>query len=578
MAAALLLVALPFLVDADGHLAECSSSQDEVTQLLQRRTELHEATTADTSDSFAAPRQRVSLADLGHLTRLTGSDDQCLKFLHIPKTGGTSIEKVAKPAQSWGAAGQADMHCAAEEPCVGRTGDKCCHISDSDQQCSIWHVPPAVDTVRAESYASTCQTFCVVRDPVDRFVSEFKFARKFEDHVDECDSKAFLSWAVHQLDEVKKNPYTRDCHFLPQVDYVYGSSDRGGIPGTYCTRVLRTSNLTMEFNELMDEFGVPVELEDTHEFGTSDCEIQVPNDIVKQIESIYAEDLSAFGFAPRPADVLPEDSAVRSFSSKAEQELKSIAVVAACYPDPTPYALSSGDEDAAKPWQEICAAARRNFQRYCDYHGYQLFFHEETLAGDRPNTWHKVTAIKDALTQDGVEHVFWMDADSLFMNFDRPLELLVPAQDKHLTFSGDKLCFLNAGHLMFSKSNWTLALLDELWDVYPPPAPWDEQSSLIYLLSAKEPDCRTDSSACCRHQPLAECDVRPSVEMNSYTEDFKPGDFIIHFAGIRASDKAAWMGEYDQKVILAGAGQESLSLLHATAKGKMKFIQQSGRM
>lgn len=41
-----------------------------------------------------------------------------------------------------------------------------------------------------------------------------------------------------------------------------------------------------------------------------------------------------------------------------------------------------------------------------------------------------------------------MDSDSLFMNLGKGLESLLPRGDAHVSFSGDGLCFLNAGHMM----------------------------------------------------------------------------------------------------------------------------------
>lgn len=246
-------------------------------------------------------------------------------------------------------------------------------------------------------------------------------------------------------------------------------------------------------------------------------------------------------------------TSVLSISSNASR----ITVVSVCYPQNTDYAT-------------ICRVAHKNFQRYCQDHGYQLIFQNTTPSGlaGRDAAWGKVLALQAALSQPNVDYVFWMDGDSLFMNQDRSLEELIPSGENQLTMTGDHNCFLNSGHLMLKKGNWTENFLNQTWAMYPPPEPkaWWEQSSMIYLLSGLSPEdkdakgCKADVNSCCSSTPGKGCDVRPQRQMNSYLSSFGSGDFILHFAG-EGGEKATLMEQYAQRVLPPAPTEAALAQL-----------------
>ncbi|CAJ1368302.1 unnamed protein product, partial [Effrenium voratum] len=174
----------------------------------------------------------------------------------------------------------------------------------------------------------------------------------------------------------------------------------------------------------------------------------------------------------------------------------SIAVVSVCFPDRTPYAQNRNREDTTESWAQICKAAKENFQAYCSRHGYRLFFmdHKPAKAEGRPATYAKVLAIQHALRAPDVEAAFYMDADSLFMNFEKDLDSLLPSGDKQVTISGDRNCWLNAGHMMFKSSKWTAKFLKERLGAFGPrrnPGPTRAPSSI----SSQTCRQRSESSA-----------------------------------------------------------------------------------
>lgn len=248
-------------------------------------------------------------------------------------------------------------------------------------------------------------------------------------------------------------------------------------------------------------------------------------------------------------------------------------------PNPTNIAVVSVCISLKPQGYDMCKIAEENFRQYCDLQGYELVFHHKSLPGieSRAPHWNKILAIQAAFEKPGIEYVFWMDSDSLFMNENLRLEALAPSGENQLTLSGDDLCFINTGHLMMRKGNWTENVLKQTWDLYPPPQPWQDNSAMAYVLSTlpeKQERCKIHiDDSCCRYHGMIEgCDSRRQQEMNSYLDTFVAGDFILHFAGKAMMDKVTLMKIYAQKAILPGEETQTLAQFHSALRNTAEKI------
>eukprot|EP00442_Polarella_glacialis_P055527 CAMPEP_0115134100 /NCGR_PEP_ID=MMETSP0227-20121206/54876_1 /TAXON_ID=89957 /ORGANISM="Polarella glacialis, Strain CCMP 1383" /LENGTH=314 /DNA_ID=CAMNT_0002540477 /DNA_START=48 /DNA_END=988 /DNA_ORIENTATION=- len=167
------------------------------------------ATSLVTKVALGTPNSSLTLHEKASKTSLEAqvatpvspaSAGKCLSFIHIPKNGGSTIEylyaqalrneslKLTQPLE-WGDCGAAQRNgkrywgmcdkgltCETKKKCEMSVAD-CCWVNKSFSplqvppwdSCSFWHLPPAWDSQLAESYRQ-CDTFCVVRDPIAKFV------------------------------------------------------------------------------------------------------------------------------------------------------------------------------------------------------------------------------------------------------------------------------------------------------------------------------------------------------------------------------------------------------------------------
>lgn len=136
-----------------------------------------------------------------------------LRFLHIPKTAGTSIEEAAFQNNiKWG-----KFDNILKKPINNITP---------------WHTPQKIN----------CYSFCVLRCPFERIISQFYHENNVEDYNKE-NLNIFLK---EKLKKFKNNINMNDNHFLPQIEFF-----------KYSNIILSFDNIQENINKLTDLFYLP---------------------------------------------------------------------------------------------------------------------------------------------------------------------------------------------------------------------------------------------------------------------------------------------------------------------------------
>ena len=132
--------------------------------------------------------------------------------MHIPKTAGTSIENAAKKNNLlWG---RYDT------------------TLKSYKNISAWHCPQEIPPY----------CFCVIRNPFDRFISEFYHANKIKDY----NSEKLNNFIEVTIPLIKNNMNINDNHLLPQYKFY-----------EKCHIIISFNNLQNNLNNLMKIFNLP---------------------------------------------------------------------------------------------------------------------------------------------------------------------------------------------------------------------------------------------------------------------------------------------------------------------------------
>ena len=138
------------------------------TYRAQRRLAEAFGTCAAARAFYGADRLANETAAL--LAGATQPTHERLTFIHIPKNAGTTIERIVKGTRDKRASGKVrgvrGTKMLARDGASSRTYGSW-RVNETPCTCSLWHVPPRL-LPAGTPYGNATETFCVVRDPLDK--------------------------------------------------------------------------------------------------------------------------------------------------------------------------------------------------------------------------------------------------------------------------------------------------------------------------------------------------------------------------------------------------------------------------
>lgn len=169
-----------------------------------------------------------------------------LEFIHIPKNAGTTIENIADKSNiKWG-------RFKPEHSKYSSANSKL------KNKCKYWHLPPK--EFNENSIYKTNPTFCVLRNPYERVVSEYKYRNQNEKHT----PAKMNAWIRKMLVPENYEDGGMNCHFIPQSDFIYDTNNN-----VTCDNILQFDNLTSEFNSLTDQYNIDLKLNENLKYNST---------------------------------------------------------------------------------------------------------------------------------------------------------------------------------------------------------------------------------------------------------------------------------------------------------------------
>ncbi|KAI8596910.1 hypothetical protein EDD21DRAFT_438053 [Dissophora ornata] len=146
---------------------------------------------------------------------------------------------------------------------------------------------------------------------------------------------------------------------------------------------------------------------------------------------------------------------------------------------------------------------------------------EDVISQGAIPAWAKIKILIDELDKNEHDWIFWIDTDALIANMDVRLEQFVDGRYS-LLITKD-LYFMNAGVFMLKVNDWSRFYMKENLSKMGDGS--NEQDWMIKLL--EDPTFREQQHV----KYLPQCSFNSYWKVKKLHEMYRPGDFVIHWAG-----------------------------------------------
>lgn len=217
-------------------------------------------------------------------------DDRAVLFVHVPKTGGSSLEEMLAD-NGWDVSWR-DVRAGPGTPNS--------HVLCSPQHL---HAERLRQTFRLDTFDAV---FMVVRDPFTRFRSEagMRWLSHHGGTRAPLTEQAADDWADHALAAYREDPYVFDNHLRPQVEF--------RLPDAHVYRF--EDGLESVVDALNADLGlglsgeVPHALDRMQVSGFRTQDLPLSDALRRRLSEVYADDFEAFGYAPAVGPAAPASS------------------------------------------------------------------------------------------------------------------------------------------------------------------------------------------------------------------------------------------------------------------------------
>ena len=210
-----------------------------------------------------------------------------LKFIHIPKNAGTSIENAAEKHNIYWGFKEWTKKDHKKNENIFNNKNPWINVYNKKQPpkglCFPWH--RNYGELGPDFLKKDDKTFCVVRNPYTKIVSAYKYA-----YGNESSKKGLNEFIKNKLTNFEKNKFSNGCHILPQYKFTHEKIK--------CDNILKFENLEKEFDLLMKKNNLE-KLKLTNDNHTSKIKLSykdLDDESIKLINKVYDKDFKLFNY------------------------------------------------------------------------------------------------------------------------------------------------------------------------------------------------------------------------------------------------------------------------------------------
>lgn len=231
-------------------------------------------------------------------------------------------------------------------------------------------------------------------------------------------------------------------------------------------------------------------------------------------------------------------------------------------------------------YSELATMSIKNKIEYANKHNYDFIYFDDIIDKTRPPQWSKVKAVESILKD--YDWVWWIDIDTLIMEFDIMLESLID-DNYDLIFTSNEYSYLSNGSSFFKNTQLTFDFLSDCYDlkhdclknVNVNVFDHEQQSmrQLILNVDKYKSKSKLIDERCCNSFCVTENEqvlsIYPSWNLDSNI--YQKGDFVIQFCGRSFSERINDFEKYEKNV---NFGSKTITIIdcYATTESKLNIL------
>lgn len=186
-----------------------------------------------------------------------------------------------------------------------------------------------------------------------------------------------------------------------------------------------------------------------------------------------------------------------------------------------------------------------NKRAYCQQHGYDFICCEDSLDPFRPIPWSKILLVLNTMENAAYRWIVWMDADTIIMNLDIPLEYFIEDKYNFIIAKDIQKSLVNSGVFFIKNCEWSQEFMEAVYAhtefIHHQ---WWEQMGINKEL--EDPTIRSQTK------------IAPPRLFNAWAAEcsggkqdmtYRRGDFLIHFPSKRGDVLKSLFDKYSQLIV-----------------------------